>query len=102
LRRAACDPRLVTPAARPGVGAKVQAFGELALELVANGHKALVFSQFVDFLALLREPLDAAGIALPVPRRQHPGGRAQRTRGRLPGRRGRPLPDQPEGRWLSA
>jgi superfamily II DNA or RNA helicase len=62
LRRAACDPRLVTPALkRPG--AKVTAFAELATELVANGHKALVFSQFVDFLALLREPLDAAGIA---------------------------------------
>jgi superfamily II DNA or RNA helicase len=61
LRRAACDPRLVTPGLRPG--AKVAAFAELAAELVANGHKALVFSQFVDFLALLREPLDAAGIA---------------------------------------
>jgi SNF2 family DNA or RNA helicase len=62
LRRAACDPRLVSPQLGC-VGAKVQAFGELAAELVANGHKALVFSQFVDFLALLREPLDAAGIA---------------------------------------
>ncbi|MFM2119109.1 MAG: hypothetical protein RL722_577 [Pseudomonadota bacterium] len=62
LRRAACDPRLVTPDLQQP-GAKVQAFGELAAELVANGHKALVFSQFVDFLALLREPLDAAGIA---------------------------------------
>ena len=62
LRRAACDPRLVTPTLkRPG--AKVTAFAELATELVANGHKALVFSQFVDFLSLLREPLDAAGIA---------------------------------------
>jgi superfamily II DNA or RNA helicase len=62
LRRAACDPRLVTPTLkRPG--AKVMAFTELAQELVANGHKALVFSQFVDFLGLLREPLDAAGIA---------------------------------------
>ncbi|WP_223210447.1 DEAD/DEAH box helicase [Leptothrix cholodnii] len=61
LRRAACDPRLVTPdLVQPG--AKVMAFGELAAELVANGHKALVFSQFVDFLALLREPLDAAGL----------------------------------------
>ena len=61
LRRAACDPRLVTPElAAPG--AKVQAFAELAAELVANGHKALVFSQFVDFLQILRNPLDAAGI----------------------------------------
>jgi SNF2 family DNA or RNA helicase len=41
----------------------VQAFAELASELIANGHKALVFSQFVDFLQLLREPLDEAGIA---------------------------------------
>ncbi len=61
LRRAACDPRLVSPGLSL-VGAKVQAFGELATELSANGHKALVFSQFVDFLTLLREPLDKAGI----------------------------------------
>jgi SNF2 family DNA or RNA helicase len=62
LRRAACDPRIVT-AAFPFPGAKVQAFANLAAVLVANGHKALVFSQFVDFLTLLREPLDAAGIS---------------------------------------
>ena len=61
LRRAACDPRLTT-SDFPTAGAKVQAFAELAAELVANGHKALVFSQFVDFLSLLRQPLDAAGI----------------------------------------
>lgn len=61
LRRAACDPRLVSPELGI-VGAKVQAFAELAEELVENGHKALVFSQFVDFLGLLRAPLDAAGI----------------------------------------
>ena len=61
LRRAACDPRLGTPAYE-GVGAKVRAFAELAAELTANGHKALVFSQFVDFLRILRAPLDAAGI----------------------------------------
>ncbi|MCX8086478.1 MAG: SNF2 family helicase [Rhodocyclaceae bacterium] len=61
LRRAACDPRLVTPELGY-VGAKVRAFAELAQELSANGHKALVFSQFVDFLALLRAPLEEAGI----------------------------------------
>jgi superfamily II DNA or RNA helicase len=61
LRRAACDPRLVNPEAG-FAGAKVRAFAELAAELVANGHKALVFSQFVDFLTLLRVPLDEAGI----------------------------------------
>jgi len=62
LRRAACDPRLVDP--HLGIaGAKVNAFVELAQELVANRHKALVFSQFTDFLALLRAPIEAAGIA---------------------------------------
>ncbi|EXI67678.1 MAG: ATP-dependent helicase HepA [Candidatus Accumulibacter adjunctus] len=62
LRRAACDPRLCSP--QFGIaGAKVQAFADLAGELIANGHKALVFSQFVDFLQILREPLDAAGFS---------------------------------------
>ncbi|MEN9315561.1 MAG: hypothetical protein RIS35_1954 [Pseudomonadota bacterium] len=61
LRRAACDPRLVNP--ELGIaGAKVEAFAELAAEIVANGHKALVFSQFVDFLGLLREAADGAGL----------------------------------------
>jgi len=62
LRRAACDPRLVAPELGL-VGAKVQAFEQLALELAAGRHKALVFSQFTDFLALLRERLDAAGLS---------------------------------------
>ena len=62
LRRAACDPRLCSP--EFGIaGAKVQAFADLAGELIANGHKALVFSQFVDFLQILRAPLDDARIS---------------------------------------
>ncbi len=62
LRRAACDPRLVAPELGL-VGAKVQEFERLAVELVAGRHKALVFSQFTDFLALLRERLDSAGLS---------------------------------------
>lgn len=62
LRRAACDPRLVAPELGL-VGAKVQEFERLAVELVAGRHKALVFSQFTDFLALLRERLDTAGLS---------------------------------------
>jgi SNF2 family DNA or RNA helicase len=61
LRRAACDPRLVAPELGI-VGAKVQEFERLAIELVAGKHKALVFSQFTDFLALLRERLDMVGL----------------------------------------
>ena len=61
LRRAACDPRLVVPELGR-IGAKVQEFEQLAIELVAGRHKALVFSQFTDFLKLLAERLDSAGI----------------------------------------
>jgi superfamily II DNA or RNA helicase len=61
LRRAACDPRLVAPELGL-VGAKVHEFEQLAVELVAGRHKALVFSQFTDFLALLGERLQAAGL----------------------------------------
>jgi superfamily II DNA or RNA helicase len=61
LRRAACDPRLAAPELGL-VGAKLQAFERLARELVEGRHQALVFSQFTDFLKLLAERLDAAGL----------------------------------------
>jgi superfamily II DNA or RNA helicase len=61
LRRAACDPRLVAPELGI-VGAKSHEFEQLAMELVAGKHKALVFSQFVDFLKLLAARLDAVGL----------------------------------------
>ncbi len=64
MRRACCDPRLV--AGDTGIdglsGAKLDAFAELAVELAAGGHKALVFSQFVDYLKLLRDKLDVLGL----------------------------------------
>lgn len=62
LRRACCNPRLV----RPELGltsTKLQQFGEVLAELLDNHHKALVFSQFVDHLTLLREYLDQQQIA---------------------------------------
>jgi superfamily II DNA or RNA helicase len=61
LRRAACDPRLAAPELGR-IGAKVQAFERLATELVESRHQALVFSQFTDFLKLLAERLDGAGL----------------------------------------
>jgi len=61
LRRCCCNPRLVVP--NCGLtGSKLEAFAELVDELIDNQHKALVFSQFVDHLTLLREYLDAKGI----------------------------------------
>ena len=61
LRRACCNPRLVMPDVGLS-GAKLAAFTEIVTELRDNGHKALVFSQFVDHLAILREELDRLNI----------------------------------------
>jgi superfamily II DNA or RNA helicase len=61
LRRCCCNPRLVMPACGL-TGSKLEAFAELVDELLENQHKALVFSQFVDHLTLLREHLDKQGI----------------------------------------
>ncbi|TDM06116.1 MAG: DNA helicase [Ideonella sp. MAG2] len=62
LRRAACDPRLVVP--EMGLsGAKIDEFERLVQELVAGQHKALVFSQFTEYLKLLAERLESLGVA---------------------------------------
>jgi SNF2 family DNA or RNA helicase len=62
LRRYCCHPRLVYPDAG-SEAAKIDALLELVLELRENQHRALVFSQYVDFLELVRERLDEAGIS---------------------------------------
>ncbi len=62
LRRACCNPKLVV-AESPLPSAKLQAFAEIVAELRENRHKALVFSQFVDHLSLVRAWLDDQGIA---------------------------------------
>ncbi len=62
LRRFCCHPNLVMPeSALPG--SKLQAFAEIVEELLDNGHKALVFSQYVDHLSIVRAWLDEKGIA---------------------------------------
>lgn len=62
LRRFCCHPRLVFPDA-PHECSKIDAFLDLSEELAENGHRALVFSQFVDFLSLVREQLDERGLS---------------------------------------
>jgi hypothetical protein len=62
LRRAVCNPNMVMPAANLS-SAKLEAFGEILDELLDNKHKALVFSQFVDHLTLIRKYLDDRGIS---------------------------------------
>ena len=62
LRRFCCHPALLQPdTALPA--SKFVFFCQLMTELLDNGHKALVFSQFVDHLALARQWLDEQGIA---------------------------------------
>lgn len=62
LRRFCCHPRLVQPdSALPG--SKLAACAAIIHELLENQHKALVFSQFVDHLAIVRAYLDQQGIA---------------------------------------
>jgi SNF2 family DNA or RNA helicase len=63
LRRACCNSALVLrgeSATHPS--AKLEAFTEVMEELRAGGHKALVFSQFVDHLSILRGRLDEMGV----------------------------------------
>jgi len=61
LRRACCHPRLVVPNTEIA-GSKLELFGQVVAELLENRHKALVFSQFVDHLTIIREYLDQQGI----------------------------------------
>jgi hypothetical protein len=61
LRRACCNPRLVMSES-PIESAKLRTFAAIVEELRENHHKALVFSQFVGHLALIREHLDDRGI----------------------------------------
>jgi len=57
LRRACCHPQLVVPDLDLP-GSKLSRFGEILDELLDNQHKALVFSQFVDHLAIIRSYLE--------------------------------------------
>jgi SNF2 family DNA or RNA helicase len=62
LRRACCNTKLVRPDI-PLPSSKLQLFGEVVSELLDNKHKALVFSQFVDHLHIIRDYLDSQKIS---------------------------------------
>ncbi len=63
LRQAACHPALVDPTRDNDTSAKLDLLVPRLVETVEDGHKALVFSQFTSFLALLRRQLDARGLS---------------------------------------
>jgi len=77
LRQAACHPRLVDEAS--GVASsKLERLTELLRELREEGHRALVFSQFVRHLSLVREVLDRENVSY----RYLDGSTPERTRRR--------------------
>ena len=61
LRQISNHPRLVDPKFK-GASGKFEALLETLDTLRAEGHRALVFSQFVQMLTLVREALDARGV----------------------------------------
>ena len=58
LRQAACHPGLIKPEAVADPSAKLDMLLPSIAEVVEEGHKVLVFSQFTSFLAIVRERLD--------------------------------------------
>jgi superfamily II DNA or RNA helicase len=61
LRRACCHGSLVIPD-REWMAGKISTLVEIMLDLRESGHRALVFSQFVDFLDIMREAFNEHGI----------------------------------------
>ncbi len=62
LRQAACHPGLL-PGHQAETSSKVEALVEALETCTADGHKALVFSQWTSFLDLMENRLEAAGLA---------------------------------------
>jgi SNF2 family DNA or RNA helicase len=62
LRQAACHSGLIDPARAAEPSAKFDLLLPRLREVIGEGHKALVFSQFTSLLALLKPLLDAEGI----------------------------------------
>ncbi len=62
LRRLCCNPALVLPDCDIA-SSKLKVFAATLEELLSNKHKALIFSQFVDHLKILRDFLDEKGIS---------------------------------------
>jgi SNF2 family DNA or RNA helicase len=62
LRQLSLHAGLVDEAHQDLPSAKIDALLEQLREVVAGGHRALVFSQFTGFLGIVRERLDAEGL----------------------------------------
>lgn len=63
LRQVACHPGLVDPQKASDPSAKLDLLSEQLTQVIEEGHKALVFSQFTSLLSLVRKHLDDKGIS---------------------------------------
>ena len=63
LRQAACHPGLIDKTQKTASSAKLDTLREQLDEVLAEGHKALVFSQFTSLLSIVRGDLDRSGVA---------------------------------------
>ena len=78
LRQAACHPGLIDPTKTAEPSAKLDMLLPQIAEVVEEGHKVLVFSQFTSFLAIVRDRLDQDEAHLRIPRRPDPQPRRAR------------------------
>src|SRR5512132_2982788 len=62
LRQAACHSGLIDPSRAEEPSAKFDVLIPRLVEVIEEGHKALVFSQFTSLLALLRPKLEEMGL----------------------------------------
>ncbi len=62
LRQACCNPRLISPDTAID-SSKLRVFASVVEELIGGRHKALIFSQFIGHLKIIREHLDKQGIS---------------------------------------
>jgi superfamily II DNA or RNA helicase len=62
LRQTACHPGLLDANLPADDSGKIEALMPMVLELIDEGHKALVFSQFTSFLSIVRTLLDREGV----------------------------------------
>lgn len=61
LRRSCCHPALVDPKSEI-VSQKMETLKEMVSNLIENKHKALIFSQYVGYMELIRKELEAMGV----------------------------------------
>ncbi|OUR97097.1 hypothetical protein A9Q84_12260 [Halobacteriovorax marinus] len=62
LRQAACHPGLINPQYMDSESSKLEVLVEKLTTITANGEKALVFSQFTQFLKIVKNRLDKEGV----------------------------------------